>query len=79
MKLTCFLCCYDENLRLKRASDYLNSLNMFECSKMFICVLHMFLVVHYMFMLNKLNEGVSHAYTMNSTCKLIDNILDDVI
>ena len=29
-------------------------------------------------MLNKLNYGLSHAYTLNSTCKLID-ILDDII
>ena len=29
-------------------------------------------------MMNFLNYGLSHAYTLNSTCKLID-ILDDMI
>ena len=42
-----FLCCHDENLRLKDDSNYLNSL---EYVWMFLCVLHMFLVVHYIFM-----------------------------
>ena len=45
----CFLYCHDKSLRLKYDNNHLNS---FEYVWIFLYILHMFLIVHHMFMHN---------------------------
>ena len=63
-----FLCCHDENLRLKDDSNYLNSL---EYVWMFLCVLHMFLVVHHMFIHNNSFDLKSTSQHEKDVCLII--------